>query len=115
MGADYQQEIASGWNIGLSTNGSYQGSFYSNPNGAPGSSQKSYWLLDATVRVFSKDNGLEFAVIGNNLTDNLYITASTNVPFSGSGTGGTGVGVAADEFGIPARGRQILFRVSKTF
>jgi len=51
------------------------------------------------------------SAIGRNLTDKHNFYASTDVPFTGSGTG-TAAGVLGDGFASIGRGREALFQVT---
>jgi iron complex outermembrane recepter protein len=46
--------------------------FYTTVNGAPGSMQESYAKLDARLAIGSADGRWEVALVGRNLTDELY-------------------------------------------
>lgn len=73
LGADYNVPLVAGWNTTFSIQGSYSDSFEAATDYAPGGHQKSFWLLNAGVRVGPEDGKYELALIGRNLTDSYYM------------------------------------------
>jgi outer membrane receptor protein involved in Fe transport len=61
--------------------------FYTTVNGAPGSKQGSYAMLDARLAVGSSDGRWEVALIGRNLTDELYAVWYEPLVGAGPNTG----------------------------
>jgi outer membrane receptor protein involved in Fe transport len=61
--------------------------FYTTVNGAPGSVQESYAKLDARVAVSGADGRWELALVGRNLTDEIYGLWYEPLPGGGLNTG----------------------------
>lgn len=110
-GFDYKAAVSERLTAGLNARAAYSSSYYANPSLQAASRQNSYWLLDAGVNVADRSGAWELALIGRNLTDELYISRANDVTFTGSGTG-TPAGVLADVSAVPSRGRQIMLRLT---
>ncbi|KHK90286.1 TonB-dependent receptor [Novosphingobium malaysiense] len=72
IGGEYQPQLISGWDTSISASGAYTSSYQATTDNAPGGVQKSYWLLNAALKVGPEDGSYEFALIGRNLTDSYY-------------------------------------------
>lgn len=110
-GLDYRTPVSDTLTAGFNARGSYSSSYYANPSLQASSRQDDYWLLDAGVTLAASSGAWELALIGRNLTNELYITRANDVTFTGTGTG-TPAGILADVSAVPSRGRQIMLRVS---
>jgi iron complex outermembrane receptor protein len=73
LGADYEPHLLPEWSTKLSAQASYSSSYQAATDYAPGGLQKSYWLLNAAVRVGPDSGRYELALIGRNLTDSYYM------------------------------------------
>lgn len=114
LGGDYS--VAVGENkIGVSVNGNYSSSYFADPLNSPGSRQGSFWLLDASLR-YELANGIELALIGRNLTNKYIFGRSTDIPFSGFGTGTNNpAAFRSDTSAVVGRPRQITIRAAYRF
>ena len=74
-------------------------------NSIPGVIQKSYWTLDANVRLRTQDEKWQLAFIGKNLTDKQAFRSAGDVPETGGNTG-TDEGFRGDYSGGVIRPRQ---------
>ena len=72
IGGDYTTQLLSGWDTTLSVAGSHSSSYQATTDNSPGGVQKSYWLLNASLRMGPEDGSYELAVIGRNLTNSYY-------------------------------------------
>ncbi len=80
--------------------------FYTSVNGAPGSIQDAYAKLDARVAVGSADGRWEVALVGRNLTDEIYSVWYEPLPGGGPNSGW---------FATTARTRQIGLQLRAAF
>lgn len=115
FGGDYEIPLTRAWNMGLSADVAYSSDFDTVAEAAPGSHMEDYWLLDATLRILSADRRWEAAIIGKNLTNRYFWTRSTQIAFTGTGSGTAVAGKNADIMASVERGRQVLLRVSYRF
>jgi iron complex outermembrane receptor protein len=115
FGADYDFRLTNLWSMGLSADAAYSSGFDTVAEAAPGSHMNDYWLLDASLRIFSAYKHWEAAIIGKNLTNRYYWTRSTQIAFTGTGSGTAVAGTNADIMASVERGRQVLMRVSYRF
>ncbi len=97
IGAYYEFDVSqSGWKMSLSSDTSYSSRYNGSTEYAPTAFQKAFVKTDATVRIFTPDQKLEFALIGRNLANKFTLERVSDKPQTGSGKG-TNVGVLADE------------------
>lgn len=82
----------------------------------PDGVQERFARLDAGLRVTDDDNGVEYAIIGRNLTNRFVVTSANDFSF-GTGVGGTGTatGLASDLNTILDMPRQVFLQVTKRF
>jgi len=113
LGATYEWALSSNLNAQVAVDGNYSSSFWNLVTEAPAHRTPSYALLDMTAKVSSADDGWALSVIGRNITNKLFVQRSTQVPFTGSGTGTAGVGIPGDGEGTVGRGREVWIRISK--
>lgn len=106
LGASYDTEITSNWNLGISAQARYSDDYLASPFGNELSRQDSYVTFDASVRLQTADERWELALIGKNLTNKFYVTGLFEAPFTGSGTG-TAAGIPADQVGYAALPRTV--------
>ena len=85
MGASYDFDINADMRLGLDLDAKYSSSYYAQENFNPSSHQKSFWLLNAGVKVYSSDDRWELAFIGRNLTNENYLTYVADAPAGGPG------------------------------
>jgi iron complex outermembrane receptor protein len=110
-GLDYEKAVSAQLKARLNLKGTYTSSYYANPSLQAASRQEDYWLVDASFGIGSASGAWDVALIGRNLTNQLYIARANDVTFTGSGTG-TAQGVLADVSAVPSRGRQIMLRLT---
>jgi outer membrane receptor protein involved in Fe transport len=79
-GAQYQFPIAGDFQVGLSADVQYTSSYYVNLNLNPGSLQDSFVLVNASARLTTPSGRWTVAVIGRNLTNEIYATLGTDKP-----------------------------------
>ncbi len=103
-GAQYQFPIAGDFEVGLTADVQYTSSYYANLNLNPGSLQGSFILVDASARITTPSGRWSVAVIGRNLTNEIYATLGTDKP--------GGVGEVMTVAGTP---RAVLLQVSGKF
>lgn len=72
IGGDYTAQLISGWTTTLSASGSYTSKYQATTDNAPGGIQKSYWLLNAALKMGPEDGSYELALLGRNLTNSYY-------------------------------------------
>jgi iron complex outermembrane recepter protein len=111
LGADYDHDIGDTMKFGVSANIRYSGKYLVSPFGNPLDTQKSFTTLDASLRVGSKDDRWQIAIIGKNLTNEYVLNAAQDAPSTGAGTG-TAAGVPADQYGFPALPRTVAVQLT---
>jgi iron complex outermembrane receptor protein len=72
FGGTYSPELVADWKTELSASASYSSKYSASTDNAPGGLQKSYWVVNAALKVGPADGGYEFALIGRNLTNSYY-------------------------------------------
>jgi outer membrane receptor protein involved in Fe transport len=109
--ANYEHGLTENLVFGASANLKYSSSYLSNPFGNPASRQDAYTTLDASIRVRTKDQRWELALIGKNLTNEYVVYNVGDAPSSGSGTG-TAAGVHSDLVASPNLPRTIAVQLT---
>ena len=97
--------------LGLNGNVTHSSSYLTDATDAPNGRQPAYTMIDAGVRFGAQDDKWTISLIGRNLTDKHIFYASTDVPFTGGGTGTAG-GVLGDRFASIGRGRELLIQAA---
>lgn len=113
-GFQLDRPVGGDFKAGLSADVTYSSSFLTDATSDPSGRMQAYALVDATARIGKQDDSWQIAVIGRNLSNRYYFVASTNVPFTGSGTGTT-AGQLGDRYGSVSRGREVLLQLSARF
>lgn len=106
LGASYEQPLFSSWSMGLDANVRYSSSYFTSLNNSPFNQEDGYVIFDASARLFSQD-GLEFAIIGKNLADELYYAYGGDLDVLGGPPGAT--------FVNPNPPRTVQIQVTKRF
>ena len=101
---NYERAIGNNLVLGISGNTQYK-SKQELSNSIPGVIQKSYWTLDANVRVGAQNGRWQLAFIGKNLTDKQAFRGAGDIPETGGNTG-TDQGFRGDYSGGIIRPRQ---------
>lgn len=114
-GFSYDTPVGNGFHLGLNGNVSHSGAYFTDTTNTPGGRQKSYELVDASVRFGHEAQGWEVALIGRNLTDSYYFVRSSDTPFTGSTPGASTTGVLGDTAAAVSRGREVMVRLSYKF
>ena len=114
IGASYDFQAANDLNVGVNLDLKYSGDYYAAANASPATKVGSYVTVDASVRVASLGAGWEVAVIGNNLTNELFLTGAMEGPFTGSAPGSEN-GVIADQFGFANHPRTVRLQLTWSY
>jgi outer membrane receptor protein involved in Fe transport len=109
--ANYEHDLTPSLVFGASANLRYSGDYFANPFGNPFAKQSAFTLLDASLRVRTRDSRWELALIGKNLTDEYVATYIGDAPSSGSGTG-TAAGLRSDLAAAPNLPRTIQLQLT---
>lgn len=112
--ADYETPVSDKLVLGLTVNGQYRSKYATNGFGHPEDWQKGYFLMNASVRLFSEDESWQIAVIARNLTNAYAILDSGDSPSSGGGTG-TEDGFMADRRSSVNRPRSVAVEATFRF
>ncbi|WP_340318332.1 TonB-dependent receptor [Rhizorhabdus argentea] len=112
-GATFETAISAGMRISLSGDAAYTSSFFTETRNIPQSRQKSYWQVDAGLRLIN-ESGWEIGLIGKNLTNEYYFIRTAEATSQGT-TPGLATGTQSDLTGAVSRGRQIMLRASIKF
>lgn len=113
IGAAYDLTTSDGGVFGLTLDGNYTGTFFTDALNSPGGVQKDYWLLDASTH-YKMPNGIDLALIGRNLTNKYYFQRSSAAPLTGT-PAGFAAGTQADQVAYVSRGREIRVQLSYKF
>lgn len=113
-GMTYEREVGDSHKLGINANLMHSSSYLTDATAAPNGRQPAYTMIDAGIRFGARDDRWTLSVIGRNLTDKHVFYASTDVPFTGSGTG-TATGVLGDRFASIGRGREVLVQIAYRF
>jgi outer membrane receptor protein involved in Fe transport len=103
IGASYDTDLVGAWRLGLSVDGRYSSGYITSVQSNPLNLQGDYAILDASVRVY--DGPWEFALIGKNLTDTIYISIGGDYPLAPRG----------QTYGQINPPREIIMQVTRRF
>lgn len=113
MGGTWTFAIADDTTLGFNADANYTTGFYAEGTNKPGSWQKGYWLLDASVYV--EKGPVKLSLIGRNLTNTYYFDRTIDALFSGTSNADRTQGVLSDTLGSVSRGRQIAVQAGYKF
>lgn len=113
MGGSWLFDVADDTTLGFNADANYTTGFYAEGTNKPGSWQKSYWLLDASVYV--EKGPVKLSLIGRNLTNTYYFDRTIDALFSSANNADRTQGVLADTLGSVSRGRQIAIQAGYKF
>lgn len=99
-GFTYDTPITNGLMLGLTGDVKYVSAYWAQDLKAPGSRQKGYAKLNASVRLYSAEETWELSLIGRNLTNELAILTAGDKP------GGS----RNDLTGVLERGREVMIQ-----
>jgi iron complex outermembrane receptor protein len=115
-GVLYETPISANLKIGLSGDMSFSSSYFNDATSKPAGRQPNYQLFDANVRLSDRRDRWEIALIGRNLTNQFYISRTTDAPFTGTAPGGpAATSVVGDTLASVSRGRELWLRLSLRF
>ena len=116
IGGSVPVDVGGNWSATPWVDIGYSSSYNYTDTLRPDGVQGRFARIDAGIRVNDDENGVEFAVIGRNLTNRFVVTSANDFSF-GTGVGGTGtaVGVASDLNTIVDMPRQVFLQVTKRF
>lgn len=115
LALDYQVAVGTNWNLGFNITGSYKDEYNPTSSLYPESWwQDSYWVINASLSLYSSDDTWEFFVRGINLDEVYYSATGSAVPFSGNSalTGTTDSSGLPDFFQFVNGGRQFMLGMS---
>jgi len=114
IGTNYDFPLRDRWEGGLSFDSRYSGSYLASGFANPYSVQSRYMTLNATARVRTSDDRLEFEILGRNLTNRFIVGGAVDAPSTGAGTG-TATAKPADEIGFVSLPRTVQIEATARF
>ena len=118
---DYTAPLGDSLELGLASNLAYSGAYYTRQENVADYIQPAYATLDAQISVGAPDGRWKLALIGNNVTNKIFVNTSGGRPFL-AGPGGLGTPGSAtyvpqgdDEVFTVNRGRQVFVQASFKF
>jgi iron complex outermembrane receptor protein len=105
LGFSYDTPVADWLNIGFTGDVKYVSAYWAQDIKAPGSRQKGYAKINASVRLHNPEDTWELALIGRNLTNEMAILSATDKP------GGS----RNDLLGTLERGRELILQAQYRF
>ncbi len=118
---DYTAPLSSALELGLSGNLAYSGSYYTRQENFDDYVQPAYATIDASISIGAPEGKWKLALVGNNITDKIFVNTSGGRPFlappGGYGTPGTAnyVPEGDDQVFTVNRGRQVFIQGSFKF
>ena len=110
---DYTAPLSDALELGLSGNVAYSGKYYTRQENFTDYQQPAYATIDASISVGAPDGKWRLALVGNNITDKIFVNTSGGRPFLAGPTNGLPIG--DDEVFTINRGRQIFIQGSFKF
>lgn len=111
FGASYETELVNNFYLGLTADARYSDTYLASGFGNELSRVNDYVILNAAIRVGTLDDRWEFAIIGRNLTDKLYVLGVQDAPLTGMDTG-LPTGIPADQGGYGSLPRTIQAQIT---
>ncbi len=105
IGGSYDTPLNDWLMLGLTTDVKYVSAYWAQDLKAPGSRQKSYAKLNASIRLYSADNTWEIGLLGRNLTNEMVILTAGDKPG----------GARNDVTGVLDRGRELVLQAQYKF
>lgn len=117
-GFSFDVPVTDSWNFVLTGDAAYSDDYLLDEKASPGAEQKSYVLIDASVRLRDAMDHWEFALIGRNLTNEPVAFTGLGRPLTG-GSSGLPAGTPGQTFsdvtvGVQ-RGRELMFQLTYRF
>lgn len=91
----------------------YSGSYYTRQENVADYQQPAYATIDASISIGAPDGKWRLALIGNNITDKIFVNTSGGRPFLAGP--GNGLPIGDDEVFTVNRGRQVFVQASFKF
>lgn len=114
-GLRYEWTVSSGGaRMGVSADARYSDSYLASSFGNEAARINSYTTFDAGLRWTSGDDKYEFALVGKNLGNKVWVNGVVDGPSTGAGTG-TAAGVPADQLGFGNLPRTIQLQAQAKF
>ena len=110
---DWTIPMGDSFEFGLSGNALYSGSYFTNEDTLTDLRQKSYVTLDGAISVGDPDGRWKFSLIGNNITNRIWVNTSGGRPFLAGP--GIGLPVGDDLIVTQNRGRQVFVEAAFKF
>lgn len=114
IGFSLNRDMSDALKFGLTGDVVFSDDYLTDASSSPGGRSPSYALVNASIRVGTRDDRYELALIGRNLTEEYYWSRTSDRPFSGTAPGVT-PGVLGDSIASINRGRQITLRGTVRF
>jgi iron complex outermembrane recepter protein len=118
---DYTAPLSDALEFGMSGNFAYSGSYYTRQENVADYIQPSFATIDGSISVGAPDGRWKLALIGNNITNKIFVNTSGGRPFL-AGPGGLGTPGSAtfvpqgdDEVFTVNRGRQVFIQGTVKF
>jgi iron complex outermembrane receptor protein len=110
---DYTAPLGDSLELGLASNLAYSGTYFTRQEAFTDYKQPAYATVDAQISVGAPDGKWKLALIGNNITDKIFVNTSGGRPFLAGP--GLGLPVGDDEVFTVNRGRQVFVQASFKF
>ncbi|MCA8900588.1 MAG: TonB-dependent receptor [Hyphomonas sp.] len=110
-GVLYTRDLANGLGMDLSFDATYSSDYYANLRQSPLDIQDDYTKLNASLRLFSRDDRWEFSLVGRNLTDEYTFNASAPITLTGGGSG-IDTAVQGDRSAVVSKGREVFLKLT---
>ncbi|MEN3952613.1 TonB-dependent receptor [Iodidimonas sp. SYSU 1G8] len=115
IGADLRIPVGNAWELGITGNIQFSGKYFTNEDSFDDIVQSSYVTFDLAVSIGDPDGTWQLAVIGTNLTDELYVQTSGGRPFLAPPGNVRGLPAGDDQILNYNRGRQLAIEASFKF
>jgi len=119
IAADWFIPVGNSFELGLSGNMAYSGSYFTGQSTAADIVQDDFITLDGAISVGDPDGKWKLSLVGTNLTDEQFITSAGPRPFLNGPVGApasfVGIGPGDDQTVTLTRGRQVSVEVAFKF
>ncbi len=119
IAADWFIPVGDSFELGLSGNVAYSGSYFTGQSTANDIVQDDFITLDGAISVGDPDGKWKLSLVGSNLTDEQFITSAGPRPFLngpvGAPTSFVGIGPGDDQTVTLTRGRTVSAEISFKF
>jgi iron complex outermembrane receptor protein len=85
IGGSYDVPVADWLNVGFTSDVKFSSGYWAQDQQNPGSRQKSYAKINASIRFHDPDDRWEFALMGRNLTNQMILLSASDTPGGGWG------------------------------